>query len=90
MSRRYWYFYSGTGSESDPSRYSLLAAGPGVCSSGQAVCAIYAHPNDLDPNKPQAGELSGTIQTYITAARVISDAYPVVPQKAFVYLKQSI
>ena len=90
MSRRYWYFYSGTGSESDPSKYFRLAAGPCICSSGQEVCAIYALPNDIDPDRPNGGELSGAIQIYITAARIISSYYPVEPQKPFVYLKQSI
>lgn len=87
MSRRYWYFYQGTGDESNPYNYrKMIFFGCPV--SGQFICAIYCKPNDLDSNIPQASELAGNIQIYITSARLISNYYPVDPQKPFVYVQE--
>jgi len=90
---RYWYFYNpiGAGDETDPVQYTTIPAlnVAGSCSSGQRLCAVYAHKNPQN-GKPFAGDLSAfsTIYDYIAASRA-SFGVPYPTGTPFVYLKSS-
>ena len=85
MSRRYWYYYQGSGSETDPTSYIPLPYFE-CAGSGQSLCAVYAIPSSINPSYPNASELNGTLKLYIVTARLISSYYPVYPEKPYVYL----
>lgn len=88
MSRRYWYFYTGTGLETDPANYATVPGSPvGSCAGGKALCTIYALPNQINPAIPKATEIGsgGTLTAYIVQAKLISSSYPTGGQRPYVY-----
>lgn len=73
--RRYWYAYTGSGSETNPISYSQVPWNPKlICLGGSAVCAIYSLPNSINPDLPAT--ISKNLITYITASKAIFDKFP--------------
>lgn len=88
--KRYWYFYTGSGSDTNPINYIRLNLDPSTaCNGGPTSCAIYACPNAINPTIPAATELtgSGILANYLIFAKLTASFYPFFPQKPYVYTK---
>jgi hypothetical protein len=87
---RYWYFYDGTGDDTDPVNYLRRPSGPSsLCpTGGKTSCAIYSEPNSIDPTKPTA--LSTNLLAYLVQSKNLSSPQPSFPAKPYVYSRPSI
>lgn len=83
--KRYWYYYDGSGDQRDPYNYMRLNIDPSICPGGTDKCAVYACPNPVNPNIPQT--FSENLLAYCIIARTIGTHYPLFPNKPFVYTK---
>lgn len=84
MCERKWYFYKGTGSETDPNNYICV---PGldpqsVCFGGPRVCAVLGCINPINPSIPIP--FSPNIQSYIVIAKAIQTCFPLPPDTPYV------
>ena len=86
---RYWFSYNpGGGSETNPAAYTKLNANPALgCTSGQVLCAIYAVAVE-ETGKPAGTSISSTsnIFEYISQARFLG-GFPYPTALPFVYLR---
>jgi hypothetical protein len=85
--RRYWYGYL-SGDTLNPNRYEKIFFNPNnICFGGPTLCAIYSFEDRSNPNIPTS--ISENMKIYMIAAKSTNKAFPVFPNKPYVYVKPS-